>query len=268
MPLSGFQSQTPGPPGLFITGTDTEVGKTTISCAVLAAMRRQNPDGRIGVFKPFASGCRKERGTLVADDAQALAHFADCRHPLDVVCPVRFKAPMSPAAAAQEVNQPIDWAEVHRAFAEVRHESDAIIIEGVGGVMVPLDPERPQLTVLDLAQAMRLPVLVVARSGLGTLNHTAMTTALLESRGLRIAGIVMNGYEPDDAVAMSDDPSRTSNRAWLEKLTGHRVVAVAPRADPDNVHPELGRIDLNILDSLARVNWWSALRPPAQLAIR
>ena len=80
------------------------------------------------------------------------------------------------------------------------------------------------------------------------------------------AGLV--GDEPDDAVAMSDDPSRTSNRAWLEKLTGHRVVAVAPRADPDNVHPELGRIDLNILDSLARVNWWSALRPPAQLAIR
>jgi len=95
-------------PGLFITATDTEVGKTAIAGGVALTLGRQNPGRRLGVSKPFASGCRREREELVNADAEALAHFADCREPLHVINPIRFKAPLAPAVAAEQVGRPIE----------------------------------------------------------------------------------------------------------------------------------------------------------------
>ncbi|MEM9415121.1 MAG: dethiobiotin synthase [Planctomycetota bacterium] len=249
-------------PGLLVTGTDTDVGKTVVSCGVAWALRHQRPGAAVGVCKPFASGCRKDRGGLVAPDAEALAHFADCRLPLEVVNPIRYRDPLAPAVAAEQQGEPTDWDAVGHALTRLDQHSDVVVVEGVGGLMVPLDPAVPSRTVLDLAAHLDYPVLVVARSGLGTLNHTAMTVALLKVRGIRVAGVVMNGYAADEALAMADDPSRGSNRNWLRKLTGTPVVAVAPQVDPKHVAPEEGRIDPVILEELATTNWWQLAKPP------
>ncbi len=257
---NGYDSDTMDPmtlqsPGLFITGTDTGVGKTVVTCAIAAALRWQGV-GRVGVCKPMSSGCRREREGLVHEDAEALAHFADCRLPLDVINPIRFVQPMAPAMAAALGGQSIDWSALTQALSRLDERSDALLIEGVGGLMVPLDPDKAGFTVLDLAAAVGYPVLVVARSVLGTLNHTAMTVKLLRQRGLRVAGVVMNSFDADGSGA---DPSITSNRVWIEQMTGVKVLAVVPRSAPGATQPAHGRIDPGVLDAVATLRWEDVL---------
>ena len=253
-------SQPSRTPGLFITGTDTGVGKTVITCVIAAALRRQLPGIKLGVSKPFASGCRKDREGLVNEDAEALAHFADCRQPLPVINPIRFTAPLAPAMAAQEAGESVDWQALSRSLQVLQRESDAVLIEGVGGLMVPLDPTRPRLTVRDLIVAIGYPVVIVARAGLGTLNHTAMTAAILRQSGCDIAGLVINGYVADPAL--TDDPSIAGNRTWLERLTGLRTLAVVPQVDPIGAQPEHGRLDPAILEAVEMTYWPDTLDLP------
>lgn len=248
-------------PGLLVTGTDTEVGKTVITCALAALLRRRNPDVRLGVCKPFSTGCRREREGLVNADAEALAHFADCRLPLTTINPIRYQPPLAPAAAAEQVNQPIDWPALARSLTTLDQHSDTLLIEGVGGLLVPLDPHRPQLTLLDFAAALDYPVLVVARAGLGTLNHTAMTVRLLNHANLRVAGIVINNYDPDNH---ENDPSIQQNQHWLERLTGAPVLAVTPRVDKQAARVDQAQLDPRIIDALAMCNWNELLAQPRQ----
>ena len=253
-------SQTSSTPGLFVTGTDTEVGKTVVTCAIAAALRRQLPGVRLGVSKPFASGCRKDREGLVNEDAEALAHFADCKQSLSVINPIRYAPPLAPAMAAQEADEPVDWQALARSLEVLQHASDAVLVEGVGGLMAPIDPQRPKLTVLNLIVAIGYPVLVVARAGLGTLNHTAMTVAILKQAGCRIAGLVINGYIADPAKA--DDPSIAGNRVWLERLTGIRSLAVVPKVDAIGAQPQHGRLDPAILEAVEMTYWPDVLGLP------
>jgi len=247
-------------PGLFITGTDTGVGKTLATCAIAHALRRQSPGIRLGACKPFASGCRREREGLVNEDAEALAHFADCKQPLEVINPIRFAQPLAPAVAAQESNQPIDWSAIERSLNSLDNESDALLIEGVGGLMVPIDPLHPTLTVLDLIKALGYPTVIVARAGLGTLNHTMMTTQLLKLARCPIAGLVINCYEPDPATA--DDISIASNRTWLSKMTGLRTLAVIPRVPEVGAQPHKARLDPAVLEAVEMTYWPDILIPP------
>jgi dethiobiotin synthetase len=242
-------------PGLFITGTDTGVGKTAITCAIAAALRRQTPAARVGVCKPLASGCRHDREGLVSEDAEALAHFADCRQPLDVINPVRYAPPLAPAAAAEQTGVAVDFAAIARALELIDRTSDAMLVEGVGGLLVPLDA-KGKYTVLDLAAALPYPVLVVARSGLGTLNHTAMTVRLLRDAGCAVAGVVMNNYPPPGSAAeAAGDPSIQINRRWIERMTGVSVLATAPQCPPETVQPQRGQLPGELLDAVA-LCWW------------
>jgi dethiobiotin synthetase len=253
-------------PGLFITATDTGVGKTVVTCAIAAAVRAQQPAIRLGVCKPLSSGCRHDREGLVNEDAEALAHFADCRQPLSVINPIRFAAPLAPAVAAEQMHGKIDWDELRRALLVLDEQSDALLIEGVGGVMVPLDPAQPRRTVLDLAAAIGFPVLVVARSTLGTLNHTAMTVRLLRDAGCCVAGLVMNCYDAD--AASEEDPSVASNRNWLEKMNSVKVLAIVPRVAGGKVMPQRGQLDSAVLDAVAMTYWPAVLENAAPVVTR
>lgn len=246
-------------PGLFVAGTDTEVGKTVIACAIAWALRQQRSGGvsgaKVAVCKPFATGCDKRREGLVNPDAEALAHFADCRLPLDVINPVRFREPLAPAVAAHQLGVPTPWGLLEGAVEQVDGYGEAIVVEGAGGVMVPLDADEPEVTWLETG-CFGLPAVVVARAGLGTLNHTAMTVKLLRDAGVRVAGVVVNGYEPDEAVAMSADRSGPSNPRWIERMTGAKVLALVPRVDSEPVRPEQGAIPASVLEAVAATDWW------------
>src|SRR5687768_11522095 len=161
-------------PSLFITATDTEVGKTVIAGAIADWFRRQGL--RVAVLKPVATGCVHRREGLVSEDAEFLAHCADARFPLDIICPQRYAELLAPAIAAELAKRPIDWEAVQRSLRMMQAASDVMIVEGVGGVMVPLDAAH---SVVDLAVSLGLPAVVVARPELGTINHTWLTVNAL-----------------------------------------------------------------------------------------
>lgn len=195
----------PSIPGLFITGTDTGVGKTVIAGAIAAWFRRRG--SRVAVLKPVATGCERRREGLVSTDAEFLAHCADSPHPLDLICPQRYAEPLAPAVAAERAGRPLDWTAVQRSIDLMSRDSDVLIVEGVGGVMVPLDDRH---TVLDLARWLGLPSVVVARAGLGTINHTLLTLGALRLVA-KVAGVVVNRYPAENAgVAEETNPSIVS----------------------------------------------------------
>ncbi|MBI1336799.1 MAG: dethiobiotin synthase [Phycisphaera sp.] len=241
--------------GLFVTGTDTGVGKTVATCAIAWQLRKRGL--RVNVCKPFATGCRRDREGLVSEDAEAVAHFADCRQPLHVVNPIRYAQPLAPAVAAEVEKKPVDWAGLTRAIQVLDQTGDALVVEGVGGLLVPIDNGKGNdtfiVTVLDLACAIGYPVAVVARATLGTLNHTAMTVRLIQQAGLCVAGVIVNGYEGD--IARASDASMATNREWITRMTGVPILATVPRCDPQNVQPQHGLLPGEVLDAVGMTYW-------------
>ncbi|MDD4890434.1 MAG: dethiobiotin synthase [Phycisphaerae bacterium] len=224
-------------PGLFVTGTDTGVGKTVVAGGIAVVQRQAGR--RVGVFKPIATGCRRDskfglvsyiastlanpdRGNdgagLVSSDAEFLAWCAEASVPLSKINPVRYAEPLSPLMAARRSDQPVDFEAIAENYAVIAASSDAVIVEGIGGLLVPI---AEKLTVLDLAEAIGLPLVIVARPALGTLNHTLLTVQAARSRNLEIAAIAISRYDPHSA-----DLSEESNPAVLAELTRLPVVCV------------------------------------------
>jgi dethiobiotin synthetase len=228
--------------GIFVTGTDTGVGKTVIAGGLAMLWRRQGL--RVGVFKPIATGCAwRIRLGLTSDDAECLSYCAGCDLPLDVVNPIRYRRPVAPMVAADESHTPIDFDVLWHAYDQVCRASDAVIVEGVGGLLVPI--ERRKL-VADLAVDIGLPLLIVARAGLGTINHTLLTIEAARARGLKIAGVVLNGYN-----ARSPSLAEETNPATIAECAGIPVPTVVPHDRHTDV--KNGQIGRRVLDALKRL---------------
>jgi len=201
-----------GPFQLFVTGTDTGVGKTQASCALLSLLADEglSPQG----FKPYESGC----ASLAApSDALAMRAAARSELPVDLICPHRFRAPLAPGVAARRLGREPDWNTTLAAWERLRQ--GPVVVEGAGGLFVPVDSRRD---VIDLIAALKLPVLLVARAGLGTLNHTALSLRALAERGLTVRAILLSRSTP------SRDSSERDNRLLLEERHGLRVLGPVP----------------------------------------
>jgi dethiobiotin synthetase len=212
-------------PGLFITGTDTGVGKTFVTALIarsLAACGR-----RVGVYKPAASGCgRDEQGCLVSDDAVALWEAAGRPGDLQHVCPQRFAAALAPHLAARAEGRELDASLLRTGVDYWRSRCDILLVEGAGGLMSPLGDDE---YVADLARDLGFPLIVVSRNVLGTINATLQTliTASVYRDGLAVAGVVLNHTAPPPA----DDISLASNRGELAaRCTAPLLATVAFRA--------------------------------------
>ncbi len=207
---------------LFVTGTDTGVGKTFVACALARHLRARGVD--VGVMKPVASGCVREGESFRCEDAESLIAASGAADPPGLVTPVAFEAPLAPTAAARLSGRAFDREAVFRAFAELRSRHEVLLIEGIGGLLVPLtyDPGRPddRWTVRDMAGQMHAPLLVVSRDALGTINHTALTCESARAAGLEVRGIVLNRTPGTDA-----DTSTGTNAEEIEALSGVKVVA-------------------------------------------
>jgi len=199
--------------GLFVTATDTGVGKTEVTCALLRDARARGLDA-VGM-KPAQSGVVPGEPS----DAERLARASDGAEALEIVCPYSLAAPLAPAVAARVEGKEISFARIVDGARALAARHDAILVEGAGGLLVPLTDRE---TYADLAAALGLPVLVVARAGLGTVNHTALTVEALRRRGLAVAGIVMNRTTP------ADDPSVPHNAGEIARLTGIAPAALLP----------------------------------------
>ena len=194
-------------PGLFITGTDTEVGKTYVTALIARSLVAAGH--RVGVYKPAASGCRRQREQVISDDAVTLWDAAGRPGELDRVCPQRFLAPLAPHLAARMEGKQLDADLLRSGLEYWQTQSEIILVEGVGGLMSPLSEED---YVADLADEFGFPLIVVSRNVLGTINATLQTliTAATFRDGLQIAGVVLNNPTPP-----SDDASLSTNRQEL-----------------------------------------------------
>jgi dethiobiotin synthetase len=200
---------------------------------------------RTAVCKIAATGCVHRREGLVSEDAEFLAMCANSRHPLDLIAPQRWSEPLAPAIAAQRANQPIDWFIIDNSIRLMSQDSDVMIVEGVGGIMVPMDEKN---TVLDVAAALKIPVVVVARAGLGTINHTLLTVNALRGAGVKVAGVVINRYH-----AESPDAAEETNPRAIQKWGKIPVLCVVPE-EPLNPS-EAGKIPAGIAGAIELVDW-------------
>lgn len=240
-------------PGLFVLGTDTGVGKTRVACAI--ARHLAETGVRVGVIKPLATGGRVVEGRVECDDPVALAEAAGWGNggvPLARVNPIAFEEPLAPPVAAR-------LHDVHLAFEGVRGlvfgcldwwagRAELIVAEGVGGVCCPIAEDA---TLLELAEALDFPVVLVARRGLGTLGHTLAAVELLEGRALRLAGVILNETSRD----VHDLARETNPMELARRLEG---VAILDVLDYD----ESGRF---IPPSFRLVDWSELAKPSRRL---
>jgi dethiobiotin synthetase len=193
--------------GLFVTGTDTGIGKTVTSAALVARFRRSMP---LRYWKPVQTGIEQD------DDAAEVQKLSGCA-PHEILAEgVRLPLPVSPHLAARLAGQTIHVRDLVR-IVDAKNVGDRWIVEGAGGVLVPLNDRE---LMIDLMQALALPVLLVARAALGTINHTLLTLEALRSRSLSIAGIVMTGE------------ANAANRAAIEHYGNVRVIGEMPSFRP------------------------------------
>ncbi|HMK57330.1 MAG TPA: dethiobiotin synthase [Dissulfurispiraceae bacterium] len=195
--------------GIFVTGTDTGVGKTVASAVIVAALMRQRI--RVGAMKPIETGCEKRDGILVPADGSFLRSVSNMDDSLDLITPVRYELPLAPYVAESEENREVDLGRVFEAYKVLSSRYDFMVVEGVGGAMVPLtkkdgSPGRAYL-VADLMADLGLQAVVVARPALGTINHTLLTLSYLFDKGIGVAGIIISfSKPPDGTIAESTNP--------------------------------------------------------------
>lgn len=213
--------------GIFVTGTDTGVGKTLVASGLAAWCKRQGID--VGVMKPVATGGHA--------DGLRLVKAAGVRDPQSLISPICYREPLAPYTAALVARRPVDWSVMMSAYRELRRRHPLLIVEGIGGLLVPLSRTK---TVADLIAAMRLPVLIVAREGLGTLNHTLLTVEHAQRRGLHVLGVVVNEEQPP-AKARGARLAERTNPAVLRTCLPVPVLGVLPHRRGLSSAPALAR---------------------------
>ena len=214
--------------GVFVTGTDTGVGKTLVACALLRALRAQGIAA--GAMKPIETGV----GAGGPADAIALRAAAGSGDPLADVCPVPLRLAAAPAAAAAAEGRAPDLAAIEGALARLRDRHEFLVVEGAGGLLVPITAE---LSMADFARRCALPLLIVARATLGTINHTRLTLEAARARGLRVAGVVIS--HASGALPAAELANLALLRGELGALLVGEIPPLAAGALPDPRHLDL-----------------------------
>jgi dethiobiotin synthetase len=188
--------------GFFIAGTDTGVGKTIMAGAIIKALSFLGC--QTGVMKPVESGCGREGGVLIPFDGMFLKETAHVDESISLVTPCCFESPLAPLAAAETDMKDINLEEIRRAFRGLAAKYGTMVVEGIGGLMVPL---KRDYYVINLAKEFGLPLLLVARPGLGTVNHVMLSFSCAAKEGVEVAGVILNySTPPDGSLAEKTNP--------------------------------------------------------------
>ena len=189
------------PRGLFVTGTDTGVGKTLVTGGLAACLRARGI--ATGVMKPVETGCPTRQGIRVPRDGLFLRHMAGAGDPLERIVPYRLSAPLAPQVAARREGLRLDLGRIQRAYRHISRRHDLTLVEGAGGILVPINDDS---LMLDLILALRLPVLLVGRTGLGTLNHTLLSLECLARHQAPVVGVILNNPDGTRGLAARTNP--------------------------------------------------------------
>ena len=242
--------------GLLVTGTDTGVGKTLVAGAIARTLRGRGTS--VDVFKPVATGCMPVRGDLVSADTEFLAACANSDRSLAEITPLRYRPALAPNVAAAREGRPVDLDAIFEAYRRLEARSEFVIVEGVGGLLCPITDD---FWVIHLAGLLSLPVVIVARAGLGTINHTLLTIHAARGAGVNVAGVVINRFPPDLIVEASsnlaagadDEITMLTNPAQIAARGGVDILAVIPDEQANCV--EQSRLGPDTLFAASQVNW-------------
>lgn len=205
--------------GYFITGTDTGVGKTVVAVAIIRAIAGMGV--RVCGMKPIETGCEQAgQGALIASDGLFLRDASETGESIDNVTPLRFQYPVAPYLAARLEKRDMDMGSVKERFDYLSSRYDALIVEGVGGLYVPIAKDY---FVSDMAADFKLPLIIVASPALGSVNHTLLTIDHARHKGLKLAGLVFNYSNPSAGTV-----AERTNPALIAELAGIPVMGVMP----------------------------------------
>lgn len=231
--------------GFFVTGTDTGVGKTIIACGLAAVLKEERID--VGVFKPMLSGISRDHPE---SDTSLLKQMAQTSFSHQDITPFEFKEPLAPYVAGKLEGKVIGIEDVLHHWEMIRGKHQYFIVEGAGGISVPLGEN---FLVSDLMKALELPTVIVARPNLGTINHTFLTVQYAKSIGLRIAGIVING------ISDYPDLAEITNPKLIEELCGVPILGITPKLK-EITHETIKNIVKDHIDMTLLINQMEAGR--------
>jgi dethiobiotin synthetase len=228
----------------FVTGTDTGVGKTLVTAALVRALAARG--ARTAGMKPVAAGAQWQDGAWRNEDVEALAAAGNTGAARDQLCPYLLPDAMAPHIAAERAGVHLDRAVILRAYARLRASADVVVVEGVGGFCVPLGAD---FDTADLARDLALPVVLVVGLRLGCLNHAALTVEAIATRGLHLAAWVANTVDP----RMSE---QDRNLRALERIIAAPCLGRIPWLDPVDARQAIAHLDLHLLapDAQSRRN--------------
>ncbi len=241
----------------FITATDTGIGKTFVAAGLACAFARAGAD--TGVMKPIATGCRRVRGHgsagsgpgscppehLVSADAEFLRQEANVRDDLDLINPIRYEEPLAPLVAARRCGRSVDLNEIVSAYDKLRKRHDILIVEGIGGLMVPIIEDYH---VIDLIKTLEVPALLVTRPNLGTINHTLLSVREAKRAAVDLVGIVINHFE-----IFEKDAAMETNAQIIEECTGVPVLGTVPYGKTlESCASEFDVIHKNLVDLIGQ----------------
>ena len=227
--------------GVFITGTDTEVGKTVIAAGLASAIKAKGID--VGIMKPVVTGATRNKGGLISDDVQFLLSAIESHDENDLVNPVALELPLAPLVASRLEEYDIDIRKIQDAFSKLTKKHDFIVVEGIGGILVPI---KEDYCVSDMIKDMGLPVIVVSRPGLGTINHTLLTIREAQSRGIEVMGFIINGANKEETGI-----AERTNPKIIQELSRVPLLGIFP-FDPcvDVSKLEMGDITQSTLEHI------------------
>jgi dethiobiotin synthetase len=216
---------------VLVTGTDTGVGKTFVTAGLAQLLRERGVD--VGVMKPVETGWPAEWGRWPAD-AESLREAAQIDDPVEDVVPYVFQDPVAPQVCADRARIPIEMSRIRESLDRLRTRHQVVLVEGAGGLAVPLDDG---LDFAGMAEELDLPILVVARAHLGTLNHTFLTVHYARARGLQVLGVIANRLERSLV-----DPSTSTNPSMIARMCDVPVLGVVPFEPEADSMAEVSRI--------------------------
>lgn len=200
---------------VFVTGTDTDIGKTVITAGLAAVM--QSLGYKAGVYKPFQSGAEEKNGFLISPD---LSFVKQLDFYVETLCTYLLKPPTAPYIAAEIDGININLSTVRRDFQTMKQTCEVVLVEGAGGLMVPVTKEK---LMLDVAKMLDIPIVIVIRPNLGTVNHTLLTINQANSAGLDVAGVIINRYPSE-----TDDMAIKTAPRLIEEYTDADILGIVP----------------------------------------
>jgi len=207
--------------GIFVTGTDTGVGKTVVTACLVSLLSNKGLD--VAVMKPIETGCPKRNGRLVPRDATFLKEVSHSKDDLSLINPYRFSKPLAPLIAAEIDHKEIKTGKISSAYNTLRKSHDIIFVEGAGGLLVPL---TRKLTNLDLVLELNIPMIVVVGSKLGAVNHTLLTLNWATEKGVKILGLLIN--QPIPSSRFGKNLIEKTNPGLIRSFTEVPILGILP----------------------------------------